>query len=178
MHERKLIFLTLVTAVVANTVPAYGDAISPRINNGGHTYSKETPNVSFYGNGISGRLSEASALRFEGERDTQDGNFDSACKKLSKAVQLDPADPSSHLLLARALQANAGTKNADKALAMYQKAILEWRLIWHHDADPLEQIEAKWQVRKLSHLCKKIEKQMKQGNMNPVVAASRDEDTF
>jgi hypothetical protein len=174
MQQQKLLLslVALSSAMVAQSVPALADAISPRVTGGGHTYSKEAPNTSFYGTGISGRLAEASALRFEGERLTQDGNFEQACKILFKAVQLDQGDPAGHYLLAKALSAKATTSKPD--LKTYYQAINEWKLLWHHDADPLEQIEAKQQTHRLSRLAKRIEKQLKRGVSPESMVAAKE----
>ncbi len=162
----------LVTIVVADAVQA--DAISPGITGNGQVYSKEAPNSSYFGTGVSGRLSEASTLRFEGEQETASQNYDTAIHKLSKAVQLDPADPTGHLLYARAISAKIySVKNPD--LALVNLGLSEWRLIWHHDADLLEQFEGNHEARRLAKLAKVLSKQQSQTE-NPKSMLSQKSD--
>ncbi|HEY9730541.1 MAG TPA: hypothetical protein V6C89_01430 [Drouetiella sp.] len=136
---------------------ALADAISPAIKGDGRLYSKDAANTAYFGTGISGRLTEASNLRFEGEQETAAANHDVAIKKLQKAVQLDPADPTGHLLLARALSAKvrSSARPDEKVIA---QAIEEWKLIWHHDADLLEQVEGRRETHSLQKLAKAVAK--------------------
>ncbi|HEY9720188.1 MAG TPA: hypothetical protein V6C69_22100 [Trichormus sp.] len=143
--------------------PTQADVISPQISSTtdpDRPYSEEKPDVSFYGSGGAGRMSEASALRFQGERDTDDAKYDKAIHELAKAVQLDPGDPTGHLLYARALSRKIRAhKNVSQELVA--NAINEWSLLWHHDADYSEQFEAKMQTRKLIKLAKEMRKEAK-----------------
>jgi len=150
--------LVLVCALFFSSVPALADAISPAITGGGRTYSLEEPKTAFYGTGISGRLAEASALRFEGEQETVAGTFDTAMPKLAKAVQLDPSDPTGHILYARALTGKINSC-AKPDPAMVNLAIHEWKLIWRHDADLTEQVEGRQQARALMKIARKIGKE-------------------
>lgn len=145
------------TALLLGSLPAFADAISPAITGDGKQYSKDKANTAYFGTGISGRLTEASTLRFEGEQETAAANYEIAIKKLNKAVQLDPADPTGHILLARALSAKirSSSRPDEKLLA---QAIEEWKLIWHHDADLLEQVEGRRETQSLSKMAKAIAK--------------------
>lgn len=153
--------LLLLPCLLTPCVSAHADSISPRIIDQGVEYSSEKPNTAYFGTGVTGRMSEASALRFEGERDTQDGHFDLALKKLAKAVQLDPSDPASHLLYARAISAKIFAPNSDVSPELVAKGIAEWKLLWHHDADASEQLEARLQARRLSRVAKLLNKELK-----------------
>lgn len=136
---------------------ALADAISPHITSGGKVYSEEKPNREFFGTGMSGRLSEASHLRFTGEQALDDGDLSTALKKLSKAVQLDPGDPTGHLMYARAMTSkiNRALKKGQEVDAeLMSDCIEEWKLIWRHDADTSEQAEAKAQWRRLARIAK------------------------
>jgi predicted Zn-dependent protease len=136
---------------------ASADTISPHITSGGKVYSEEKPNREFFGSGMSGRLSEASHLRFTGEQALDDGDLNTALKKLSKAVQLDPGDPTGHLMYARAMTSkiNRALKRGEEIDAdLMSDCIDEWKLIWRHDADTSEQAEAKAQGRRLLRISK------------------------
>lgn len=147
----------LAALLISAQAPVFADAISPAINGDGKVYSREKANSDFFGNGITGRLTEASALRFEGEQLTADGHLDEAIRKLQKAVQLDATDPTGHVLFARALSAKVRSTKIpdDNYLA---QAIEEWKLIWHHDADLLEQVEGRREAQSLGRLKKAVEK--------------------
>lgn len=150
---------------IASISCALADAISPNINNDRSHYSSEKPNSSFFGTSIAGKLTEASHLRFMGEQALDDARFDEAITKLGKAVQLDSGDPGGHILYARALTAKfrhlyRSTSNIDRELLT--KCINEWKLIWHHDADQVEQAEAKHQARQLMRIARSLEKQDKE----------------
>jgi tetratricopeptide (TPR) repeat protein len=147
--------------------PALADAISPAITGDGKQYSKDVANSAFFGTGISGRFTEASQLRFDGEQETATANYDVAVKKLNKAVQLDPADPTGHLLLARALTAKVRSSRVPDPEALTQ-AISEWKLIWHHDADLLEQVEGRREAQSLTRMAKALAKQKEQGVQSQV----------
>ncbi len=136
---------------------ASADTISPHITSGGKVYSEEKPNREFFGTGMSGRLSEASHLRFTGEQALDDGDLSLALKKLSKAVQLDPGDPTGHLMYARAMTSKinrALKKGQEVDSELMSDCIEEWKLIWRHDADTSEQAEAKAQWRRLARIAK------------------------
>jgi hypothetical protein len=141
-----------------SSAPALADAISPSIKDDGVIYSEAEPNSSVYGTGQGGELTEASMLRFKGEEKTRRRKYDEAIEMLKKAVQLDPGDPSTHILLARARTAKIMHDKTLPDNESLQKAINEWKLIWHHDADQSEQYEAKMQARMLMRLAKAIEK--------------------
>lgn len=96
--------LAAILAVSVDCHVASADTISPQINDDEATsYSREPANAAFFGKGISGRMSEASYMRFGGEQALVEGNFKEAYRKLSKAVQFDPGDPTGHVLLARSM---------------------------------------------------------------------------
>lgn len=156
--------LLIVAGGLSTATSARADAISPAITGAGQSYSKEAPNTAYFGTGVAGRLTESSSLRFEGEQDTMAGNYDVAIAKLAKATQLDPADPTNHVLYARALTAKVRTTKQPN-LAQVQLAIAEWKLIWHHDADLLEQVEGRRQAWSLSKLAKQIIKQEKETSL-------------
>jgi hypothetical protein len=151
----------LVCAIFFSHLAVFADAISPAITAGGRAYSHEEPNSSFYGTGVSGRLAEASALRFEGDQETVSGDFDSAMPKLAKAVQLDPNDPSGHILYARAMTGKINS-SPEPDPAMLNLAIHEWKLIWRHDADLTEQTEGRQQTRALMKIAKKMAKEQEE----------------
>jgi tetratricopeptide (TPR) repeat protein len=134
------------------------DSISPQIKDGGESYSEAIPDASIYGNGLGSELAEASVLRFEGEHKLRERKYDEAIEKFLKAVQFDPSDPQSHILLARGLTAKIMHSKELPESKMLQQAIHEWKMIWHHDADQSDQVEAKSQARILSRLAKSIEK--------------------
>lgn len=138
---------------------ALADVISPSIGseNGGEddNYSNEPSNVAFFGKGVSGRMSEASYKRFAGEQGLLEGKFEEAYKNLSKAVQLDPGDPTGHVMLARAMTGMLRKqKIADLDRDLLAKTIKEWKLIARHDADLTEQLEAGANLRKLGKVVK------------------------
>jgi len=141
---------------------AKADTISPNITSGGKVYSEEKPNKAFFGSGMSGRLSEASYLRFMGEQALDDGDVSAALKRLSKAVQLDAGDPTGHTLYARAMTMKINRslkKGEDIDSELLDNCIAEWRLIARHDADTSEQAEAKIQGRRLTRIAKLIKLQ-------------------
>jgi hypothetical protein len=145
-------------ATIFSACPAQADAISPQITDGGRDYSLEAPNSSFYGAGVAGRLAEASALRFQGEQDTVNGAYDDALPKLAKAVQLDATFPEGHLLYARALTGKIKSCKEAPDQRMLDLAIHEWKLIWHHDADFGDQLEARRQAQSLTRLARALAK--------------------
>lgn len=140
---------------------AQADAISPGICDTGKTYSKEKPDVSFYGTGMAGRMNEAMALRFTGDQNVHEGKYDEAIRKLAKAVQLDPEDPGGHMLYARAMSAKIRYAKGRVSVDLVDRALEEWRLLWHHDSDYSEQFEAKMQVLHLSRLEHTLKRQAK-----------------
>ena len=142
------------------------DTISPNITSGGKVYSEERPNKEFFGTGMSGRLTEASHLRFSGEQALDDGDLPVALKRLSKAVQLDPGDPTWHFIYDSAITAKINRdlrKGTDIDRELLSDCIDEWRLIARHDADTSEQMEAKAQMRHLGRIAKALDPQKKQG---------------
>lgn len=151
---------------------AHADTISPNITSGGRVYSEEKPDRAFFGTGMSGRLSEASYLRFMGEQALDDGDVSTALKKLSKAVQLDAGDPTGHMLFARAMTMKINRtirKGEDVDRELLDDCIAEWRLIARHDADTSEQAEAKVQYRRLTKIAKLLDAQIegKEGVKKP-----------
>jgi hypothetical protein len=153
-----------------STNSVWADSISPGIRDDGQSYSEEKANSSFYGDGEAGRLSEASALRFQGQQSIHDGKLDLAIKQLAKAVQFEPGDPQGHILYARAISAKIDKSGSAPSLVMVNRAIDEWKLIWHHDADCFDQTEAKSQAKRLTRLAKVL---LKQGIQENNAAASR-----
>jgi hypothetical protein len=140
------------------SLPVLADAISPGISNTPQrTYSKEKPQSDLYGSGSASHYTEASVLRFEGEQATEDHKLDLAIKKLSKAVQLDPGDPDGHLLLARAMSKQIDDSK-EVSPELLNNALSEWRLLWHHDADYLEQREAHNEAKRLMKIAKAMQK--------------------
>jgi len=186
MFAKKMRALNAALLVVA--VPfifsgaALADVISPQIHavDPDRPYSNEKPNTAYYGTGVAGRMSEASALRFQGERDTDDGKFDVAIHELAKAVQLDPGDPSGHVLYARALSRKIKA-HAHVTPDLVATAIGEWKLLWRHDADYSEQFEARDETRKLTKLAKVMQKEAKRhkhgGPQQDFVAEKQKQDT-
>ncbi|HEY9773290.1 MAG TPA: hypothetical protein V6C81_05725 [Planktothrix sp.] len=158
--------------VLVGAQAAYCDAISPSIKEAtDDSYSKEKPDSTFYGTGTGSHLTEASVLRFQGEQDMDNHEWDAAIRKLSKAVQLDAAEPEGHVLYARALtrKIEAGQNVTPEMVQMAQQ---EWKLLWHHDSDYLEQIEAKNESRRLSRVAKMLEKQDRMKQVKAQVASS------
>jgi hypothetical protein len=148
--------IVLIAALAsACTPPALADSISPSINDAGKVYSTEKADSSYFGTGAASRLSEASHLRFKGDRLITEGEIDEGIKVLAKAVQFDPDDPSGHLMLARAmtqkLRANR-TKGIDWEL--FGQCLDEWNLIAKHDADHTEQLEARNVISSLKKMAK------------------------
>jgi tetratricopeptide (TPR) repeat protein len=141
-----------------NGQQCHADSISPQIKDTGSVYSDAAPDESMYGNGTGSELTEASALRFEGEHKLRQRKYDEAIAKFLKAVQFDPSDPQSHILLARGLTAKIMHSKDLPESKTLKMAIDEWKLIWHHDADQSDQAEAKTQARLLSKLSRSIEK--------------------
>lgn len=159
MKYRNLTFVvTALATTSAFALPVYADAISPEIKDKGNVYSKEKANRSYYGTGIAGRAMEAMELRFEVERMIQDGEFEEAIPKAKKACQLDPGDPQCHLLLARALTKKFYTKEGPIDEKLLRECLAEWIMLWHHDADQGEQLEAKLEARKMIKIAKALDK--------------------
>lgn len=105
-------------------------------------------------------MTEASELRFRGEQQTADGELDDALRNLAKAVQLDPGDPTGHLLFARALSRKI-REGKDVTPRLVQVALAEWKLLWHHDADQTEQYEAKMEALRLSRVSRALNRRLK-----------------
>lgn len=144
--------------LVFQVLPAYSDVISPRIKKGTKQYSAERPDSSFYGTGPAARMTEASALRFQAEKELADNNIDEALRASSKAVQLDPGDPGTHVLYARALTAKFYENEGEVDEKMLAKCYDEWMLIFRHDSDQEEQQEARVQASRLAKIAKGIAK--------------------
>jgi predicted Zn-dependent protease len=162
MRKNKRAILAALVSTISLTSIAFADDISPQINNRGKMYSKEAPDSSYFGIGPAGRLSEASYLRFQGQVDMDNENIEAAIAKIGKAVQLDPGDPEGHLLYAKALTAKFYANQGKVDEKLLGRCLQEWQLIWHHDADPQEQAEAKWQARKLQKIAKALDKEKKE----------------
>lgn len=149
----------LISAALLWAQPSQADVISPSIDREQEVYSSELPNAAFFGRGISGRMSEASHLRFNGEQFLLERRYKDAYRVLSKAVQLDSGDPTGHVLLARSmtglLRKADGTYDED----MLNRVVKEWKMIAYHDADISEQFEAKAQLRKLGKIVKALKKE-------------------
>lgn len=159
MKYKNSVLVVLVAATTGGSaLPVYADAISPQIKNTGSVYSKEKPVVDFYGTGVGGRATEAMALRFEVERMLQDGEYEAAIPKAKKAVQLDPGTPECHLLLARALTKKFYAKEGEVDEKLLRECLYEWKLLWFHDADQFEQVEAKIEAKKMMRIAKMLNK--------------------
>lgn len=150
---------TVLLAGLLFSAPAvFADSISPAIKDQGKKYSYEKPLVHFYGTGQSGRMSEASDLRFEVESLLDDGEFLAAIPKAKKAVQLDPGYPQGHVLLARALTAKFYQQKGQVDEKLLAECLREWQLIRYHDADLSDQMEAGGQAKRLLKIAKMLEK--------------------
>jgi hypothetical protein len=154
-----VVMLMLTTGSFA--MPVYADAISPQIKDKGKTYSKEKADTQYYGTGVGGRANEAMMLRFEVERMLQDGEWEEALPKAKKACQLDPGDPECHLLLARALTKKFYTKEGPIDEKLLRECLAEWLMLWHHDSDQFEQVEAKIEARRMLRIAKILDKKKK-----------------
>ncbi len=166
-NNYSVLFVVLFLASVNQN--ALADAISPGITETDNVYSDEKPDKAFFGTGSAGRMSEASHLRFFGEQHLTDGNYDEAIKVLSKAVQLDEGYPPGHVMLAKAKTAKLraltkkDVRNFDQTL--FSECMKEWTLILRHDADYLEQVEAKSNLRALKKIAKAYQ-EMKEAEEN------------
>ena len=161
------IFFGISIGTVTTVMPlsALADSISPGITGDNQQYSGEAMNAAFFGSGPASHLTEASQLRMQGEQSTREGKPDLAMRMLAKAVQLEPGDPTGHLLYARALSAKIKSSPADAtSLPLIYKATDEWKMLWHHDADSFEQAEAKNEARRLSKLAKVITNQVQRNH--------------
>lgn len=177
MRKSRSAYLAFLICTISFASVALADDISPQISNRGKSYSKEAPNTSYFGTGPAGRLTEASYLRFQGQADLDNENIAGAMAKLSKAVQLDPGDPEGHLLYAKVLTAKFYASQGAIDEKLLARCLQEWQLIWHHDADPSEQAEAKWQARKLQKIAKALDKEKKdKAKKNLVAEGQADKD--
>ncbi len=140
-------------------IPVFADVISPSIDRDQEVYSQEAPNAAFFGRGVSGRMSEASHLRFNAEQCLLERRYKDAYRAISKAVQLDPGDPTGHVMLARSMTGMLRKADGKIDEDMLVRAMKEWKLIAYHDADLTEQLEAKGQLRKLGKIAKAIKKE-------------------
>ena len=160
MQKTALLALLMVVNTTITIESALADSISPHVDGNGQQYSGEPVNAAFFGTGPAAYLTEASQLRFQGAEDIRNGKPEQAMRKLAKAVQLDPGDPNGHLLYARALSAKIKISPADaSSLPLVYKALDEWKMLWHHDADSFEQSEAKGEAKRLNRIAKAIIKQ-------------------
>lgn len=167
MKTRKLIRSVVLGIGVATVlsivypIDVLADAISPRVNDDGTVYSTEAPVASFYGTGISGRMNEASTLRFQGEQDLADLKYDDAIRKLAKAIQLDPGDPEGHMQYARAMTAKIARcvkKHETIDPDLLERCRGEWKMLARHDADMLNQYEAGMNLRRVNRIAKAMKK--------------------
>lgn len=143
--------LTFATACVPAVL---ADSISPSIGDAGKVYSTEKPDTSFFGTGSSAKLHEASALRFKADQLISEGELDDAMKVLAKAVQFDPQDPTGHLMLARVMTQKLRSNRKSVDWELYAQCIDEWTLLAKHDADHLEQQEARGAIQSLKRMAK------------------------
>jgi hypothetical protein len=139
----------------------YADAISPSIKDTGKKYSKEPADKTYYGTGAGARLMEASDLRMDADRLMQDGEWDKAIVKAKKACQLDPGDPDTHMLLARAMTHKLQDKSGAIDQKLLAECMVEWKLIWLHDADNSDQMEGKGNYKKLERIQHGLDRQHK-----------------
>jgi hypothetical protein len=169
--NNRFLVLPLVPLTLLFSGPAFADTISPNINNGDREYSSEKPNSEWFGTGYTGRMTEASSLRFEADQAMADGKLEEAKTKLGKAVKLDPGDPEGHIMYARCItKILFGKKTIDEKLLA--RCIEEWTIIWHHDSDQMEQAEAKAQARHLMRISKALDKQKKELEKDKALAAT------
>ena len=156
--NKKRLAANLVLAAAATAFFADGalaDSISPNISDAGKVYSTEKADSAYFGTGTASKLSEASALRFQADQLTSDGEIDKAIKVLAKDVQFDPEDPSGHIMLARAMtQKIRSNRSKEIDWEMYGQCMDEWNLIAKHDADHTEQLEARNAITALKKLAK------------------------
>lgn len=158
----KTLKLLLPVVLAALQTPAMADAISPNIDRDEEVYSHEAPNAAFFGKGVSGRMSEASYLRFTAEHALLERRYKDAHRAISKAVQLDPGDPTGHVMLARSLSGMLRTRAGAVDEELLARTIKEWKLISLHDADLTEQFEARANLKKLNKLAKSLKQQKMQ----------------
>lgn len=172
MNCRSLLSLIMIGCSFS-VLNARADVISPQINDDEATsYSREPANAAFFGKGISGRMSEASYMRFGGEQALVEGQFKEAYRKLSKAVQLDPGDPTGHVMLARAMTGMLRkSKDTDIDRDLLLRTIREWKLIQRHDADLTEQFEARSNLKKLA----RVVKLLKERDQNNALVKANEE---
>jgi len=161
-----LLVLSFLSLSLLAKQPALADLISPHITAADEIEDPVTPNAELYGTGVGGRAAEASTLRFEGERLSDDGHYEQAITKLAKAVQLDPGDGTTHVLYARAMSGRL--KNQIRTTGSIKQedlvAVLrEWKMILRHDADAIDQSEAKAELRTLA----KVQKRLREGEIAP-----------
>jgi hypothetical protein len=162
MHKQKLCLSLMAITIGLSGLPALADVTAPNLGNEGRRYSKESANSSYYGTGPAGRLTEASMLRYQGEQDLDEGNIELALQHIGKAVHLDPGDPDGHFLYARALTEKFYRVKGPIDEELLNRCILEWKVIWRHDADTFNQANARTQCRKLMRIAKDLEKHKKE----------------
>jgi|AGTN01.2.fsa_nt_gi hypothetical protein len=167
-----LSFALSVAFSCTNILPAAADALSPNINEGDKVYSSEKPNSAYFGKGMTGRLNEASSLRFTGEHYISEGELDDAIQALNKAVQLEPDYPEGHVLLARAMTAKIKKTRSNLDLTLVKQALEEWQLISLHDAYYEDQLEARNNISAIKKLAKDtIKGQKKKGKLGKSLMA-------
>jgi len=148
--------LYVVPALLLTAKPAAADLVSPHYEDRDAIYSKEPLNSSFFGTGVSGRMNEASMLRFEAEQALMERKFGDAMRKAGKALQLDPGDPSTHLLYARSLTGKLYSNRGSIDEPLLRECIAEWKLIWRHSTDYSEQQEARRNAKVLIKIDKEL----------------------
>jgi hypothetical protein len=158
-NQTRTLAMAVLAAIAIQPCVVYADVINPRIRDTGKVYSSDKPDQSLYGTGMGGRAAEASDLRFAVERDLQDGLLDQAILKAKKAVQFDPSDPETHLLLARAMTKKFYSKKGPPDEKLLVECLYEWTMLWHHDSDQWEQLEAKRETKRMMRIAKAIARQ-------------------
>lgn len=169
-NNARHIAAAILIATAISPCAVYADAINPHIRDHGKVYSSDKPNTTFYGTGVGGRAAEASELRFEIERDLQDGLIEAAVIKAKRAVQFDPSDPETHLLLARAMTRKFYMKKGEPDVKLLKECLYEWNLLWHHDSDQSDQMEAKREAHRMIQIAKTIDKQRAEAMKEELVA--------
>lgn len=147
-----------IAALLLSPVAAMADVTTPHYLDRDTVYSKEAPNTSYFGTGISGRMNEASMLRFEAEQLLAERKFDEAVRKIAKALQLDPGDPSTHNIYAHALTGKLYKTKGPIDEQLLRECIAEWKLIWRHSTDFSEQIEARQQAKVLIKVARELDR--------------------
>lgn len=157
--KRCLVSISLTAWALFSAATAGADPVSPGVRDRGKVYSKEPADTSTYGNGPGGRAMEAMMLRFDVERLMQDGNIEAALPKAYKAVQLDPADPTTRMMLVRLLTRKFYSKKGPVDEKLMLECMSEWKVLWHHDADQTDQAEAKYEYLRMAQIERALDRQ-------------------